>query len=326
MKNRTLVLVGLILTLSSMGFAGQRQMLEGIAVRVNDEILTVSEFQTRLQQELAQVSPRPEGKDLLQFAQALLDNLANEMILMERAKEKGITADDASINKAVENLRKENKLEDDAAFQAALKESGLTEETLKARYRRSFLMSRAAQSEIKATEITSEELRQIYEKNKEQYATPAKVHLEQIIFPVAEDSSNLEAVQKRAEGMLERIKAGADLKAETTLAGVKLQDLGEIPLEDLRPELIQMLDQLTPGRFSQPLASPGGIQLLRIVKRTPAGYQSFDEVENDIRRQESERLFREQQKGFIDKLKKDYLVEIHMEYLPEIIARIPADG
>lgn len=320
MKTRTLALAGLILMMSSLLPAGQRTLLEGIMIRVNEEILTVSEFKDRLKQELAQISPKPEGNDLEQFARTLLENSANEMILLERAKEKGVTADEDSINKAVENLRKENGLEDDAKFEAALKESGLTLESLKKRYRRSFLMSRAAQSEIKPAEITREELRQIYNKNKEKYAVPAKIHLEQIIFPAQKDNSDLAAVQKRAEALMKRVQNGADLQAELTLAGVKLQDLGEIPKDDLRPELVKMLDQLPLNTFSDPLASPGGIQFLRVIKRIPAGYQSFESVEENLRRQESERLFREQQRGLIDKLKKDYLVDIRSEYLPGIVA------
>jgi len=326
MRTRTFMWMGLILLLSGMLAAGERQLLEGIMIRVNDEILTMSEFEDRLTQELSQLSPEPEGKDLELIAKRLLDNSANEMILLERAKEKGITADDTSVEAAVQSLRKENGLEDDKKFEAALKESGLTVETLKQRYRRSLLMSRAAQSEIKPTEITTEELRQVYEKNKEQYAVPAKIHLEQVIFPVAKDQSDLEAVDKRARALMKRVSEGADLKAELTLAGVKLQDLGEIPVDDLRPELVKMLDQLPLNTFSDPLATPGGIQLLRVLKKIPAGYRSFDSVKEEIRRQESERLFREQQGGLIDKLKKDYLVELHPEYIPAVLKRLKSHG
>jgi len=326
MKTRTFMWMGLILLLSGMLAAGERRLLEGIMIRVNDEILTMSEFEDRLTQELSQLSPQPEGKDLELFAKRLLDNTANEMILLERAKEKGITADDASVEAAVQGLRKENGLEDDEKFKAALKESGLTLESLKQRYRRSFLMSRAAQSEIKPTEITTEELRQVYEKNKEQYAVPAKIHLEQVIFPVAKDQSDLEAVDKRARALMKRLSEGADLKAELTLAGVKLQDLGEIPVDDLRPELVKLLNQLPLNTFSDPLATPGGIQLLRVLKKIPAGYRSFDSVKEEIRRQESERLFREQQGGLIDKLKEDYLVEVHPEYIPAVLKRLKNHG
>ena len=62
------------------------------------------------------------------------------------------------------------------------------------------------------------------------------------------------------------------------------------------------------------------------MKRIPAGYQPFEEVEPDIRRRESERLFFEQRSGFIDMLKKDYLVEIHRDRMALVLAGIGNNG
>jgi parvulin-like peptidyl-prolyl isomerase len=191
----------------------------------------------------------------------------------------------------------------------------LTEESLRERYRRSFMVQRAAQGEVRPMEITSAELEKIYERDKETYAVPAKVELQQMIFPVAADESDIDAVVRRVQAMLERVKGGADLQAEATLAGVDLQDLGAIPRQDLRPELLEMLEPLKEGDFSQPAVTGGGIQVLRLVRRIPAGYRPFEEVEGEIRRRETERVFYEQRSGFIDKLKENYLIEVHRERL-----------
>jgi len=312
------ILILMMMSVIPSGVFG-RELLEGIMIRVNDDMMTVSEFKSRLSQELAQTRPKPEGAELEKYAESLADNLVNEMILIQRAQEKGITVDDQMIDEAIKGLREENNLQDEETFIKALEESGLTEETLRERYRRNFMMSRAAQSEIKPTEITTEELRQFYEKHKERYAVPEKFHLEQIIFPVAEDGKDVEQVVQRAQAMIDRVRKGADLKAEATLAGVKVQDLGEIPAADLRPELVELLNAQKEGEFTDPLKTPGGIQLLRVVKRIPATYTPFEEVEKEIRREEVQRIFLEQQKGMIDTLKKEYLVEIHREYIPGIL-------
>ena len=293
----------------------ERELLEAILIRVNDRVVTVSEFETRVQQELAQIPTKPVGPALEAFREQLLDNIVNEMILMERAEEKNIIPDEGAIDQAVAGLREENNLQDDLAFEAALEESGLTEESLRERYRRSFMVQRAAQGEVRPMEITSAELEKIYERDKETYAVPAKVELQQMIFPVAADESDVEAVVRRVQAMLERVKGGADLQAEATLAGVDLQDLGAIPRQDLRPELLEMLEPLEEGDFSQPAVTSGGIQVLRLVRRIPAGYRPFEEVEGEIRRRETERVFYEQRSGFIDKLKENYLIEVHRERL-----------
>jgi parvulin-like peptidyl-prolyl isomerase len=308
-----------MVSLSMLGVAvvsgAERELLEAILIRVNDRVVTVSEFETRVQQELAQIPTKPVGPALEAFREQLLDNIVNEMILMERAEEKNIIPDEGAIDQAVAGLREENNLQDDLAFEAALEESGLTEESLRERYRRSFMVQRAAQGEVRPMEITSAELEKIYERDKETYAVPAKVELQQMIFPVAADESDVEAVVRRVQAMLERVKGGADLQAEATLAGVDLQDLGAIPRQDLRPELLEMLEPLEEGDFSQPAVTSGGIQVLRLVRRIPAGYRPFEEVEGEIRRRETERVFYEQRSGFIDKLKENYLIEVHRERL-----------
>ncbi len=293
----------------------EREVLEAILIRVNDRIVTVAEFEKRLEQELAQTTKPPEGEALLAFRDQLVENLVNEMILMERAVEKNIVPDEGAIDEAVAGLREENNLQDDELFEAALAESGMTEESLRERYRNSFMVQRAAQGEFRSTEITQEELKIFYEQDKDKYAVPAKVELQQMIFPVAADGSDTEAVGNRVLAMLERVEGGADLQAEATLAGVELQELGAIPIQDLRPELVELLKPLGDGDFSDPAVTAGGIQVLRLVQRIPEGYQPFEEVEGEIRRRETERVFYEQRSGFIDRLKENYLVEVHSERL-----------
>ncbi len=307
------VLLGLLV--AAVVHGAEKEVLEAILIRVNDRIVTISEFEKRLDQELAQTTNPPQGEALLAFRDQLVENLVNEMILMERAVEKNIVPDEGAIDEAVAGLREENDLQDDELFKAALGESGMTEESLRERYRKSFMVQRAAQGEFRSTEITQEELKIFYEQDKDTYAVPAKVELQQMIFPVAADGSDTEAVTSRVLAMLERVEGGADLQAEATLAGVELQELGAIPIQDLRPELVELLKPLGDGDFSDPAVTAGGIQVLRLVQRIQEGYQPFEEVEGEIRRRETERVFYEQRSGFIDRLKENYLVEVHSERL-----------
>lgn len=314
-RNVFVVAMPLLLVAAAVVSSAEREVLEAILIRVNDRIVTVSEFNERLEQDLRQLPNPPQGEALITFRDELLEVLVNEMILMERAEEKNIVPDEGALDEAVAGLREENNLQDDELFEAALEESGMTEETLRDRYRKSFMIQRAAQGEVRPTEITQEELKAVYEQKKEDYAVPAKVELQQLIFPIAADGSDTEAVGGRVLAMLERVDGGADLQAEATLAGVELQELGAIPVQDLRPELVELLAPLGDGDFSDPAVTVGGIQVLRLVKRIPAGYEPFEAVEGEIRRYETEKHFYEERSGFIDRLKEDYLVEVHSDRL-----------
>ena len=314
--------IAITLAVSSIAWGGERQVVEAILVRVNDRIVTISDFRERLEVELSQLPSRPEGEELDRFAHQFFQTQVDELILLERAREKKLTVDDEMVDKAIAELREQNQLQDDAAFKAALAGAGLTEQALRDRYRHNMLLQRAVQSEVKQTEITEEELRQRYEANKEQYRVPAKVELEQVFLPVADDGSDRRQVMQTAQGLVERVRGGADLRAEATLAGAEIQELGAIPETDLRVELQQILAPLPDNGLSDPLETAGGVQVVRLVRRIPAGYQPFEEVEESIRRQLSQGAYQDQTRGMVERLKGEYLVEIHEDRLDRIIAEL----
>ena len=176
------------------------------------------------------------------------------------------------------------------------------------------------QGEVRPIEITEEELRQEYEGKKEDYLVPAKVELEQVFIPV-DDDADLAQAERTAQGMVSRVREGADLKAEATLAGAELQDLGEIPVDDCRADLIQALEGLDDGAITNPIPVPGGIQVIRLVQRIPAGYQPFEDVSQELRRQRSAESYESQTRGLVEKLRAEYLIEVHEEYLDLVYAQ-----
>ena len=289
-------------------------------MRVNERIVTISDFTERLRQELGQMTAQPNNEELQGFTEMLLNEMVSELVLLERAQEKHLTIEDAQVDAAIENLRKENKLEDDEAWEQALASAGMNIETLRERYYRSMLLQRVVQGEVRPVEITEEELRQQYDLDKEKYKVPAKVNLEQVYL--ADDGSDSAGLVSRARGIVERVRNGADFKAEATLAGSELQELGAIPVDDCRPELKQALEPLDDGGVTDPLIIPGGVQIVRLVQRIPAGYLSFGDVVGQIRRQRSEESYENQTRGLVEKLKSQYLVEVHQEYLQVVFANL----
>jgi len=320
MRERVIVvLIGALMT-AFVAQGAERVVVEGVLVRVNERIVTISDFTERIRQELTQMPAQPNNEELQQLIEMLLNEMVSELVLLERAQEKRVNVEDGMVDNAIENLRKENNLEDDQAWEEALSSSGMTVDALRERYRRSMLLQRAVQGEVRPVEITEEELRQQYELDKENFRVPAKVNLEQVYL--ADDGSNSAELSRRARGIVDRVRSGADFKAEATLAGAELQELGAIPADDCRPELKQALQPLNDGDLTDPLIIPGGIQIVRLVQRIPAGYQPFEEVVDGIRRQHSAETYESQTRGLVEKLKNQYLVEVHQEYLDVVYANL----
>jgi len=306
--------------LAPLGMAGERVVLETIMVRVNDSIITITDFRHRLLQELSRLTELPKKEELGKIAERLLQNIVDEQILLERAREKQLTVDEETIDRALAGLREESNLEDDTAFEEALKSSGMSMEQLRDHYRHTILLQKTVQSEIQPVEITNEEVRGLYEREKERFKLPKRVKLQQIFLPILPETTNRDEVLRRAQSMLERVKAGSDLTAEATLAGVEVQDLGVIPEVDLRPELAAALANLNPGDFTVPIETTGGIQIIRLIERIPEGYQPYDEVKNMLRRDLSQRRYKEQSDGMIERLKKEFLVEVHPDLIDIALA------
>jgi parvulin-like peptidyl-prolyl isomerase len=302
--------------------AAEREVLETILVRVNDRIVTVNDFKVRLRQELAQVSPVPRGKDLRDYTEALFQTMVDEMVILERAEDRRVQIDDETVDGAIDNLREQNDLLDDAAWESALESSGMTVEELRERYRQTILLSRTVQSEIRPTEITEEEVRRRYDAEKDLYKLPAKVELEQLFFPIAENGSDEDEVLRVARGLVGRVSDGSDLRAEATLAGVEVQPLGAIPEADLRNDLRRALQGVPDGGFTEPLITAGGVQVIHLVKRIPEGYQPFEEVEEDIKRRMSADSYQDQSREFVEGLKEEYLVEIDEKQLDHILEMV----
>jgi len=320
MRVKLIVVVVVFAAVLSAGMAtAERETLETILVRVNDRIVTVNDFKIRLRLELAQINPLPTGKELRDYTEGLFQTMVDEMLLLERAEDRRIKVDDKSVDAAIDGLREQNDLLDDAAWAAALESSGMEIDDLRERYRQTILLSRTVQSEIRATEITEEEVRIKYEEDKSLYKVPAKVELEQLFFPIAEDGSDQAEVLRVASGLVKRVSEGSDLQAEATLAGIEVQELGSIPLADLRGDLRAALDGVEDGGFTEPLVTAGGVQVIHIVERISEGYQPFDEVEEDIKRRMGNASYQEQSRGFVDRLREEYLVTIDQKQLDFIL-------
>ncbi|MGH9400360.1 MAG: SurA N-terminal domain-containing protein, partial [Thermoanaerobaculia bacterium] len=99
------------------------ELVERIIARVNDRLITQSEFDKRVEA----VSRAPQATpDRAQLRREALDDLIKEKLLAERAKELSVSATEAEIEEALERVKSQYNLTTDSEFDAALAQSGLT--------------------------------------------------------------------------------------------------------------------------------------------------------------------------------------------------------
>ena len=85
---------------------------------------------------------------LAQITPQAIVTVIDEMLLMQRAKEMGLAVTDAQFTQVLESIRKDNKIESEEAFEAALKSEGMTLAQLKQMLSKRMLIGQVQQREI----------------------------------------------------------------------------------------------------------------------------------------------------------------------------------
>ena len=314
---KTILFTMTAVLLATGGAAAERHLVEGIVVRVNDRILTTSDIRDRINEKAAETG-RPVAPE--QYPQIIQD-AADELCMLERANELKLEVSNEDVDAAIRQLREQNHVADDAAFEKSLHDLGLTLETLRTRVRDNILVSRLLQKEVGDLPITEAELRQRYEQDKGQFTIGERVHLEHIVMPVVADGSDKASVLAAARRLVAAARAGGDfsqlvqneVKAGRGTGG----DLGTVLLTDMRTEVRDAVAKLKPGEISDPFESPAGVHVVEVLQIVPPAVRPFKEVEDQLREQELAERYRAHLTGVVADLKKRYSIEIHPELMDE---------
>src|SRR6476646_9788679 len=176
-------------------------VIEQVLVKVNGDIITKTELEQRqvavLRQKMqGQIDPASLKNDetlkkqLAEITPQLIVNSIDELLLLQRGRELGLKLGDDQFKAIVANIRKEQKLEDEAKFQAALAQENMTMDDLRKQLERQMLIEQVQRQEVGSKlNITEEEARQYYAKHPDEYTEPAAIMLREILVagPAAKD-------------------------------------------------------------------------------------------------------------------------------------------
>src|SRR5712691_2805927 len=118
------------------GAIARAEIIEQILVKVNGEIFTKSDLEQRQVAALRQkgqaidLKSDPNNvalrKALDEVTPQILVEAVDEMIIVQRGKELGYKLSDEQFKSVLDNIRRENKMETEEQFQAALKAENMT--------------------------------------------------------------------------------------------------------------------------------------------------------------------------------------------------------
>jgi parvulin-like peptidyl-prolyl isomerase len=316
----------LAISLAIGGSTLRADVIEQILVKVNGEIFTKTDLEARqvaaLRQKNIQAEPNDEvlKKELSQVTPQIMVDAIAEMLLMQRAKELGYKLTDDQFKAAVDNIKKEYKLDTDEKFQAALKQENLSMADLRRQFERQMLVQRVEQIEIFGKiGITEDEAKKYYQEHMAEFTTPASVTLREVLVAAPNDGKALSvaddaALKAKAEAIRARAAAGENfmkLAEDSSDAPSRANAglIGPLNLSELSSELKAIVEPLKAGDVTQVIRTQRGYQIFKVESLSSAETMPFEQAREQIDNRVFTGKRKEEFDKYLAKLKSQAIIE-----------------
>ncbi|HYH05759.1 MAG TPA: peptidyl-prolyl cis-trans isomerase [Thermoanaerobaculia bacterium] len=308
--------------------AASAEVLEGIVVRVGDRIITRSQYERRLRDTYAEIERNAPAERRVALKEetrlGLVNEFISELLIKDRADRLNITITDAEVKEAVTRLKQQYGITTDEQFEQSLRSSGLTRADMEARLRDTLLTQKVFGRELRQRDqLTDAELRDRYNREKEQYRLPERAHLREIVILKPENGSADEARTRATEVAEAARKAGTDftnLASTMSESGTRDKggDLGEINRGDLVAAIDQAVFNAQSGAVVGPIETKSAFVIMKVEQRLPSEVPAFDSIKDKLRQDASEETFERDYKAYIETLRKDAFIQINEKMIPAV--------
>jgi peptidyl-prolyl cis-trans isomerase SurA len=272
------------------------RVVEEIIARVNNEIITQSEY------EKAKVAAADEAKqdcqghctpEQLQIAiedrqKNALRDLIDQSLLVQRGKDMGLSVEPDVIKK-LDQIRIQNNINSMEDLEKAVSASGVNWEDFKNNIRNGVLTQRVISSEVGShITIGHDEIEKYYNEHKSEFVRPEQVALRSIEINTEKKSpEEIVELKKKAEATLKRIKDGEDFgeMAKRFSDGSTAKQggfLGVYKRGELSKELEDVVFKMRKNDITDVMDTKQGFLILQVLEHYDEGEQTLAKVEPEI--------------------------------------------
>jgi peptidyl-prolyl cis-trans isomerase SurA len=276
--------------------ATEGKTVEEIIARVNNEIITRSEFEKARQtaaddaKEECQARCTPEQLqiNIEDHQKNTLRDLIDQSLLVQRAKDMGVSVEPQVIKK-LDQIRIQNKLASMEDLEKAVASQGLNWEDFKNNIRSTLLTQSVISSEVGShINVSDDEVAKYYEAHKADFLRPEQVALREIVVSTeGKNPEDLPDLKKKAETALKRVKDGedfAEIAKRFSDSTTKEQGgfLGVYKRGELSKELEDTVFKMKKNDLTDILETKQGYLILQVLEHYDEGEQALPKVKNEI--------------------------------------------
>lgn len=270
----------LLIAISSLSYSA---VVDKILATVNGEPVTLSELERLLQPVYKQYEQIYKGDELEQYKadarDQLLEQLIENKLILQKAKKDGIEIKESAMEEELADIRDKFGSMDD--FKAALEKEGMTLEQYKKDLAEQLTIKAMIERElVNKAKVRPEEIESYYNGSKGEFIRPELVRLGHIL--IKGDRKDREQLIQDIYKQLTEGKDFSQLAEKYSDA----EDLGFIPVDQLKPELKELVESLKVGEYSKIIKTDIGWHIIRIVDKKPPETitlsAAWDDIENKI--------------------------------------------
>ena len=351
MKRLSAVL-GVLVCLPALA-AGQ-QVVEEIIARVNNQIITRSEFlrsKDQVRDEIKQQDPNNADKIFAEREKDVLRDLIDQQLLLEKGKDLGITGD-TDLIKQLDEMRKEMKLDTLEDLEKEAVKQGVSWEDFRQNMRNKIITQKVVGEEVGShLSLNKDEEQQFYDDHKNELERPEAVRLSEILIapkpvaapapaaadpnapagvpaPAATDegarqaaeAAAVAAAEAKANDLLTQIRAGAAFEdlAKKYSDGSSAAEGGELGVFErgkLAKEIEDKTFAMKAGDVTDVIRTRQGFVILKVNEHQMAGVPPLKEV---LPRIENALYYEKLQpalRAYLTKLREDAYIKIATGYV-----------
>jgi peptidyl-prolyl cis-trans isomerase SurA len=269
-------------------------VVDRIVAVVNEDIITLYDIENMLRP-LAQniksqgFSPEREHQAFARLRSEMLDNLINAKLTEQEVKRYNISVNEEEIDTYIRQIQQKQSITVEG-LQAMLAQQGMSMEEyrkeVKAQLQRTRLVNREVRSRVI---ITQAEIKDYYEKNKAKYGGGTRFHLWNLFVKLppnatAADQQSAQDLLNEARGELQKGRSFQDLVRVTAAGtqGIQGSDLGLYRIEELTPQLRDVVKDLKADQYSGIVESEFGYQIVYVETIHTIPAMPMEQVESEI--------------------------------------------
>jgi peptidyl-prolyl cis-trans isomerase SurA len=306
-------------------FASANTVVEEIIARVNNQIITLSDFQHEEQQlkdEAQQQDPARADQMFADQKKDVLRGLIDRELLLEKGKDLDISADTELI-KRLDEMRKQMKLDTMEDLEKAAQAQGVSFEDFKQNMRTEIITQQVIQREVGSRiNVSKDEEQKFYDQHKGELSHPEQVRLSEILVSTdqaGDDQQKLDAAKAKADELLKQIKAGSSFEevAKKESQGPSAGEGGDLGYFQ-RGKLAKQLEDLTfamkKGDVSDVIRTKQGFVILKVTEHDNAGVPAFKDVENRVQEAVYMQKLQPALREYLKKLREQAFIDIKPGY------------